>query len=131
MTNYSEQQIEENLRHLAAMQPEQNSVDRVNRQLRTYLGETDPRSARSLIYYAASTAAVLLINIGLLYQFKPAKTPLTAYPPSAAPSLTLANLNAAFETGGQQGLDAYFDKVESHRQPRAETITLQQLLNDI
>ncbi|MHC4526097.1 MAG: hypothetical protein ACYSUT_02955 [Planctomycetota bacterium] len=133
MNNYSERQIEDSLEQLASAEPKRDSVKRVEQQIHQYITGTTqkPISIRSLVYYAVASAAVLLISSGLLYHLEPVETVRIAYQQETAPMLTRANLNAAFKQGDQQGLDTYLEKVESHRQPRAEKTTYHQLLNEI
>ena len=38
---------------------------------------------------------------------------------------------AVFENGGQKALDEYFDKAQTQRQPRADNVTLQEMLKEL
>lgn len=134
MNNYSEQEIKDCLDQLAAIEPDQNSVRRVDRQMHQYIIGMEPKtdSIRSLVYYALGSAAVLLIGIGLLYHPDSVITPdVPIQTASCEPMPTMAKLNAAFNEGGQKGLNEYLDKIEQHRQPRAESVTLQELMKEL
>ena len=134
MDNYTENQIEEKLKNLASTEPDRDSFNRMEKRVRGVITRThSPAKLHGFIYYAAASAAVLLIGIGLLYDLNPAEIP------SLNPDLytqtehrpTLAKLNAVFEEGGHEALDDYFEMAEQHRQPRADAITLQQIMTEL
>lgn len=134
MNNYTNRQIEEQLKQLQSIRPGAESLERMNRQVRriiTDAGQT-PATSYGLWYYAVASAAILLIGIGLLYHVEPIPDRLAGFG-NALPEqpLTLAKLNAVFNSGGQQALNKYFETVESQRQPRAESVTLQEMLKEL
>lgn len=133
MNNYTEQQIEEKLKALAAIEPSEGSVHQMNQSIRSVISVAGRKPAtRSFFYYAAASAAILLIGMSVLYDFNPAVTPTSpGFYTQTESRLTLAKLNAVFQFGGQQALDDYFETVEQNRQPRAETITLQQIMKEL
>lgn len=134
MNNYTEQQIEEKLKQLASIQPGENSRRRMNQNIRSIISETGKKSRASyrFLYYVAASAAVLLIGIGLLYDTRPVEKPSKIVRQMLTePAPTLVKLNAAFQNGGQQALNEYLEIIESNRQPRAETITLQEIMKDL
>ena len=133
MNKYTEQQIKEKLKTLASIEPSAGSVGHMDQNICRIISDADRKSSiRSFFYYAAASAAVLLIGIGLLYDFNPVQIPLTTgLYAQDEPRLTLAKLNAVFQSGGHKALDDYFEMVEQHRQPRAETVTLQDIMKEL
>ena len=133
MNKYTEQQIKEKLKTLASIEPSAESVGHMDRNIRRIISDAGRRSSiRSFFYYAAASAAMLLMGISLLYDFNPVQIPpTTGLYAQDEPRLTLAKLNTVFQSGGHKALDDYFEMVESHRQPRAETITLQQIMKEL
>ncbi len=134
MNKYTEQQIEEQLKQIASIKPGDESLRQMNQSIRSIISSASrkPTTAHSFFYYAAASAAMLLIGMSVLYDFNPAVIPPKPdFYTQTEPKLTLAKLNAVFQAGGQQALDDYFEMVESHRQPRAETITLQEIMKEL
>ena len=134
MSKYTEKQIEEELKMLGSIEPSETSVRRMNQNVRDIISGVDkkPTTTRSFLYYALASAAMLIIGISLLYDTTPFETPLSIvqYTP-AEPALTLAKLNNVFNHGGQKALDEYFEKVEANRQPRADSLTLQEIIKEL
>ena len=134
MNKYTEQQIEEKLKTLSSIEPSNDSLRRMDQNIRSIIsGVTKkPTATRSFLYYALASAAMLIIGISLLYDSAPPRTPPTIVRQAPTePTLTLAKLNTVFNHGGQKALDEYFEKVESNRHPRAETLTLQEILKEL
>ena len=133
MNKYTKEHIEEKLRTLASIEPTEESVRQMNQSVRRIIiGSSSKPTTRSFFYYAAASAAMLLIGISILYNSNPIVTPPTISSYAQTNSRpTLAKLNAVIDAGGQQGLDDYFEMVDSNRQPRAETITLQQIMKEL
>lgn len=134
MNKVTEQLIEEKLKKLASIEPSTTSRQRMKDHVRQAITGLDTRqpNTRGFSYYAIASAAMLLIGIGLLYDHNPTPpSPIANIYPDTDSKLTLAKLNNVFNQGGQKALDEYFEKIESHRQPRAETITLQELLAEL
>jgi hypothetical protein len=133
MNKYTEQHIEDQLGQIASIEPTRNSVRRMNRSVRNIItGTCKTPKSRSFLYYATASAAILLIGVSILYDFNPAtKSPQPSIYSHSEPQLTLARLNAVFEAGGHKALDDHFEMVEQNRQPRAETITLQQIMKEL
>ena len=134
MNNYTENNIKEQLKQLASIEPGEDSLRQMNQSVRSIISGAGkkPATVHSFFYYAAASAAVLLIGMSVLYDFNPAVTPpRPGFYAQTEPRLTLAKLNAVFQFGGQQALDDYFEMVEQNRQPRAETITLQQIMKEL
>lgn len=132
MNNYTDRQIEEQLKQLQSIRPGAESLERMNTRIRNLIADADQTSkSYSLWSYAVASAAVLLIGISLLYTTKPVETgPFGRYPASTESAFTLAKLNAVFNNGGQQALNDYFEE-EQQRQPRAESVTLQEMLKEL
>ena len=133
MNKYTEQQIEEQLKQLSSIEPSGDSVRRMNQNIRNIIsGVEKKRAAHGFLYYALTSAAMLIIGISLLYNSMPIKTPpsIVQYIPTEA-TLTLAKLNNVFNHGGQKALDEYFEKVEANRQPRADSLTLQEIMKEL
>jgi hypothetical protein len=106
----------------------------MKKRVRRVIAESpSPTKQHGFIYYAVASAAVLLIGISILYDLNPAEiTPSgTNLYTQTESRVTLAKLNAVFDEGGNEALDDYFEMVEQNRQPRAETITLQQILTEL
>jgi len=133
MNNYTEQQIEEQLKQIASIEPSENSARQMNQSVRRIIANSGKKPAtRSFFYYAVISAAVLLIGMSVLYNSSPSVIPsMAGLYTQTKPQLTLAKLNTVFESGGHQALDDYFEMVEQNRQPRAETITLQQIMKEL
>lgn len=133
MNRYTEQQIEEKLKILTSIEPHRESIQRVNQHVRkVLLGTNKKPTMRNFYYYAAASAAILLMGISVLYNSHPVATlPKNISYMQSEPQLTLAKLNAVFEAGGHKALDDYFEMVEQNRQPRVETITLQELMTEL
>lgn len=133
MNKYTDRQIEEQLKQLQSIEPGAASLERMNRQVRRIIADAgQPSRPYGFWTYAAASAAVLLLGIGLLYHAKPIESGLPGfYPASTQAPFTLAKLNAVFNDGGQQALQDYFEKIESQRQPRAESVTLQEMLKEL
>jgi hypothetical protein len=134
MNKYTEQQIEDQLKQLASIQPGEESLRRMNRNIRSIISGAGEKSRASyrFLYYVAASAAVLLIGIGLLYDTRPVEKPSKIVGQMLTePTPTLVKLNAVFQSGGQQALNEYLEIIESSRQPRAETITLQEIMKDL
>ncbi|MHC4386076.1 MAG: hypothetical protein ACYSU8_05900 [Planctomycetota bacterium] len=133
MNKYTQQQIEEKLKILASIEPSAESAHQMNQSVRRIIsGAGRKPTTRSFFYYAAASAAMLLIGMSFLYDFNPAATPpTTSLYSQSGPRLTLAKLNAVFQSGGDKALDDYFEMVESNRQPRTETITLQEIMKEL
>ena len=133
MNKYTEQQIKEKLKTLASIEPSAGSVGHMDRNIRRIISDAGRRSSiRSIFYYAAASAAVLLMGISLLYDFDPVQSPpATGLYAHDEPGFTLAKLNAVFQSGGHEALDNYFEMAEQHRQPRAENITLNELMKEL
>lgn len=133
MDNYTEQDIRKKLDRLASIEPDKASLQRMNRRVYKILDSAGEHSApiRSFVYYALTSAAVFMIGVSFLH-INPGRTRQNRdWAMPAKPTLTLAQLNAVFENGGQKALDEYLDKVEIKRQPRAESITLQEMLKEL
>lgn len=134
MSNFTERQINEKLKELASIEPSEDSVRRMNQQVRGIISGMDKKPAASygFFYYAAASAAILLIAIGLFYKTTPVEPQQeTAWQMPTEPTLTLAKLNAVFTHGGQKEVDDYFEKAEALRQPRADVITLQEIMKEL
>ena len=133
MNEYTEKQIEEKLKTLASIEPSKESVRQMNQSVRrTLSGAGKKPTTHGFFYYAAASAAMLLIGTSILYDFNPAIAPSkTGLYIQSEPRLTLAKLNAVFQSGGDKALDDYFEMVEQNRHPRAETITLQQIMKEL
>ena len=134
MSNYTEQQLEDKLKILASIEPSVVSRQRMNNRIRQVIAgsETHQPITRSFFYYAVTSAAMLLIGIGLLRQTGSIEKPYQiAHPTQTDTDPTLANLNAVFNDGGQKAMEQYLDTIEQHRQPRAETITLQEIMKEL
>ena len=126
MNNYTEQQIEEKLKTLASLEPGAESVDRMNRQIRTQLA--NPKRSYPLTYSILSAAAVLLICL-MLFDSRP--IPGSIYPdtPKTA-GMSLIELNTTFRNGGEKALDEHLN-VYAKRDAQPETITLQELMKEL
>lgn len=134
MNNYTEKKIEEQLEQLQSIEPGAESLRRMNRRIQNMVVEAEKKS--TIVYglsrYAVASAAVLLIGIGLLYTTNTIEQkPFVLQPTPAAPDLSLARLNIVFNKGGQQALNDYFEKIESQRQPRVKSVTLQEMLKEL
>ena len=134
MNKYTEQHIQDTLKTLSSIEPSRASRRRADDHVRRIISgiETNPSNLRGIFYYAVASAAVLLIGFGLFWQ---SESLIQPNPPVkftfSKPVPTLANLNAVLNTGGQQALNEYLDKIEEHRQPRAETLTLQDIMAEL
>ncbi len=113
MNKYTEQHIKKELERLASIEPSQDSLQRMNSDIRRIIDGDGKKTEtlHRLFYYALASAAVLMIGIGLLFKTDPTETGIVRQMP-AEPTLTLANLNTVFHIGGQQALNDYFDKIE-------------------
>lgn len=133
MNKYTEHQIEEKLKTLASTAPSAESVQRMNQNVRHVISDVDRKpKMHSFFYYALTSAAMLLIGIGILYDNNPTvPSQIAGIYRDTEPKLTRAKLNAVFQSGGHKALDDYFEMVEQSRQPRAETITLQDILKEL
>ena len=133
MNKYTEQQIEEKFKMLASIEPSEKSARQVNQSVRRIISGADRKpTIHGFFYYAAASAAVLLLSMSILYDFNPAISPPTpSFYMQTLPSPTLAKLNAVFDEGGQKALDDYFEIMEQNRQPRAETITLDEIMKEL
>ncbi len=134
MNNFTERQIEDKLKILASVEPDETSVRRTNRRIRRLITNADakPQKIYGFLCYAAASAAVLLMAVGLLCRTAPVKKPpVVAWQMPATPAPTRAYLNAVFNHGGQKALDQYLEEIESNRHPRAENLTLQEVMNDL
>jgi len=133
MNNFTEQQINDKLKQLASIKPSEDSNCRINQNIRNLIVGMGRKPAVSYHwrYCISAAAAVLLIGIGLFNTHKDQKYVPVDKHLSSESRLTLAKLNAVVRYGGQQGLNEYLDKIESNRQPRAEKITLQDLMKEL
>ena len=134
MNKYTEQQIEEQLKMLSSIEPSDDSIRRMNQRVRSVIVDIDGKSAKphGFLHYAIASAAMLIIGISLLYNSTPFETPSSiVWQIPTEPTPTLAKLNAVFQNGGQQALNDYLEKIESNRQPRAESLTLQDIMKEL
>ncbi len=131
MNHYTEQNIEEQLDELAAMKPSDESAKRINRNIRSMISNTQPTNNRWLLYYMTSAAAVLIVALCLLQVPELPTIAKNSVRTKIAPALTLAQLNAVFNKGGEKALDEHFDKVYAKRDAQPETITLQEILKEL
>ena len=134
MNKYTEQQIEEKLKQLASIEPSEDSFRQTNQRVRNIISDIDkkPTAPPRFFYYAVASAAILLIGIAFLYNSGTVEEPqkIVRQRPTE-PTLTLARLNVVFNNGGQKALELYLEKAEANRQPRAETITLQEIMKEL
>ncbi len=133
MNKYTEQQIEEKLNQLASIEPSGDSLRRMNQNVSNIISDVaeKPTKTHGFLYYAIASAAVLLIGISLLYHTEIIQPPKIVQQIPTEPTLTLAHLNAVFNNGGQTALDEYFEKAQIHRQPRADSVTLEDILKEL
>ena len=132
--NITEQQIREKLKQIAALEPPQSSVQWMSQNVRSMIENKKEKAPETpgILYYTLSAAAMLLVGIGFLYYSSVLITPdkHTVYTQSESIP-TLAELHAIFESGGQKALEEHLEEKESNRQPRAETMTLDEIMKEL
>ena len=133
MNKYTEQQIEEKLKTLASIEPSSESVHRMNQSVRNIISDTGRKQKmHGFLYYAIASAAMLLIGISVLYDSTPTvPSHIASSYSDTKPKLTRAKLTAVLQSGGYKALDDYFEMVEQRRQPRAETVTLSEIMKEL
>ncbi len=129
MNNENQQSIEDKLKQLASLNPDEKAVERMNRRLRSQLGAGKP--ADPLAYSVLSAAAILLIIFSLWNWQPPAIKPLPSHQTAIEAGITRIELNMTFQDGGQEALEHYLNQVCVIRNAQTEPLTLQEIMKEL
>lgn len=130
MDKITEQQIEEQLKQLAALEPGDKSVKCATRKIRRDVLRIDPKWP--VLKISLSMAAVLVIGIGLLLVIEN-HSEKTIEPPTIQTSdnpLSLSSLNSAFESGGMEAVDQIFKQVSKLKKPGEDIKTVDDAIEE-
>ena len=138
MEKMNEKKIEETLQALAKIRPSDESLDRMQQQVRSQIAErcqTDLQTFLQLHWRRVSAvAALILIAIGLLFalfQNRPSPPPVQIVsedPPKTSPT-SLGSLNAAFDEGGMEAVEKLFKEFMELKKPKPEIKSIDDATN--
>ena len=126
MNNYTEQQIEDKLKTLASLEPSNESIDRMNQQIRARL--SGQRRSYPLVYSILSAAAVLLICL-MLFDAQPVPRDILSGT-SKTVGISRIELNMTFRNGGEKALDKHLD-LYAKRDAQPEMVSLHELMKEL
>jgi len=136
MNKYTEHDIKKKLNQIAGLNPSSDSAQRVSKNIRNYIGTQTADKARPthnrIFAFAASIAAAIALLAGALY-FVHLRPPIQ--PPVVSvevqPDFSVAKLNAVFTRGDIKALDQYLKTANKKTQSRPDSLSLNDLINEL